>query len=142
MDVAELQDEVERVLRRLTLEEITQVANHLQVEVDVGDVQRQVLRNIQNRFDATEDEAARRELFRNLPVPEPYRGVYDRILNPEVPEARVDNDAGINGEDRGVPVANQQNVAVVVDGPGAGLGGNEVVPQQFPQMNDDNKILQ
>ena len=56
--VAELQDEVERVMGRLTLEEITQVANHLQVEVDVGDVQRQVLRNIQNTFNATEDEAA------------------------------------------------------------------------------------
>ena len=69
-DVGELQDEVERILRRLTLEETKEIAVHMQIEdVDGVDSKRDVLRMIQGAFDGAADDNARSALLRGLPVP-------------------------------------------------------------------------
>ena len=72
-DVVELQDEVERILRKLTLEETKGIAEHLQIEdIPETETRRGVLRRIQEAFDAA-DEETKGALLRGLPIPEPQR---------------------------------------------------------------------
>ena len=72
--VAELQDEVERILRRLNLEETSAVAQHLQIE-NVEDLtsQREVLRRIQETFDGAANDETKDGMLRDLPIPDAHR---------------------------------------------------------------------
>ena len=83
-DVGVLQDEVERILRRLSLEETKEIAVHLQLD-DAADLEakRDVMRLIQEAFDAAADDDARNTLLRGLPIPETQRVNYERLLAPE-----------------------------------------------------------
>ena len=66
----DLQYEVERLLRRMEVEELRNVATHLQVQGAVDEMTlRQLLRGIQTVFDEAEDEETRGGLLRNLPMP-------------------------------------------------------------------------
>ena len=112
-DVGVLQDEVERILRRLTLEETRAVAEHLNIGDQADATKRDVLRNIQNFLDAAEDDDVRHGLLRGLPVPEQHRADYEQLLDPPPPPHAVEN----GGPDQGqiahqvVPNVGQQNVA-------------------------------
>ena len=142
MAVAELQKEVEELLRKLTLEEITNVANHLQVGVEENDTERQIMRKIEDAFDAEGDDAAREELLRNLPMPEAKQDDYDHLLNPAENQENENNNRAIEGvaNDQVVPDNNgdvnggEQNIGVPLP---ANNGG--VIAQQnlggFPQQN-------
>ena len=79
--VAELQDEVERILRRLNLEETSAVAQHLQIE-NVEDLtsQREVLRRIQETFDGAANDETKDGMLRDLPIPDAHRQAYLRLL--------------------------------------------------------------
>ena len=105
-DVGDLQDEVERILRRLTLDETKVIAVHMQIEdVDGVDSQRDVLRMIQGAFDGAADDDARSALLRGLPVPEAQRPSYERLFEPQ----QMDGDGGVpqqNVGDQVVPATN------------------------------------
>ena len=98
MAVAELQERVENLLRALLLEDITVVANHLQVAVEVNDTRRQVMRKVEDAFEAEGDEAAREELLRNLRLPVAKQADYDRLLHPDENDAPVDENRVIADE--------------------------------------------
>ena len=126
MDIAELQDEVVRILRRMTLEENREVAEHLEIgDLGVELTKREVLRRIQDVFDAAEDEAAKDLLLRGLPIPDAQRADYQRLLDP--PQEHV---APVNDGVQVVPGANV-NVA-----------GGEAVGDQVVPLNNDGVPLQ
>ena len=134
-DVNVLQDEVERILRKLTLVETRAVADHLQVAgLEETAAKRDVLRSIQDMFDgAAGDDVARDALLRGLPVPEQYRAEYQRLLDPPAldnfGQQDVALDAHLNGNDPVQAIADQ-----VVP-----VNGLQVAPQnnggQVPQQN-------
>ncbi len=83
----ELQDEVERLLRRLVLEDIKVVAVHLQVEGAEGmEAPRDVLRAVQGIFDGAENDGEKDTMLRGLPIPEAHQAQYQRILQPPLEE--------------------------------------------------------
>ena len=142
-----LQDEVERILRRLTLEETRDVALHLQINVDDNATKRDILRDIQDAFDNAADDDARNGLLRGLPIPEAHGADYQRLVEPPVhddgdghqvvpPGPQIVPNAGVEGvaaavaRDQVVPPGGQQQVnnglqqiqqndAVLVQNPGA-----------------------
>ena len=88
----DLQNEVERILRRLTLDEIKAVATHLQIGgMENEDNVRTVLRSVEDHFDGEADANAKDLLLRGLPIPEAHLGNYQQLLNPDqvVPLALV-----------------------------------------------------
>ena len=105
-DVIELQDEVERILRKLTLEETKGIAEHLQIEdIPETETKRGVLRRIQEAFDAAEEET-KGALLRGLPIPEPQRESYERVIGPQIVAQHGENDPQVNnppGDDQIVP---------------------------------------
>ena len=118
-NVVELQDEVERILRRMSVDETKEVAVHLQIE-DIPDeeTQRDVLRRIQNAFDAAADDEARNVLLRGLPIPEAHRENYDRVFAPPVVDVLG------NGQNVG-PAADQVVPQVNVGAPDQNNGGDD-----------------
>ena len=114
-----LQDEVERILRKLTLEETRAVAEHMQIEnLQADATKRDLLRSIQDTFDAAADDAARNVLLHGLPVPEPHRADYDLLLNP--PPAPVEQ------QNQVVPGADAAAAAAAAIN--QGQVGDQVVP--------------
>ena len=113
-DVGVLQDEVERILRRLTLEETRAVTEHLNIGDQPEATKRDVLRTIQNFLDAAEDDDVRNGLLRGLPVPEPHRADYELLLNPPPPPYPAENGGPDQAQvaDQVVPNGGQQHVAV------------------------------
>ena len=114
----DLQDEVERILRKLSLEDIKAVATHLEIQdLDAVDNARTVLRSVQDQFDNAANADARTLLLRDLPIPEPhlanYRGLFEPDAEQVVPEADVN--VGVNAD--------------VVDGGGQNVNGGAVVGQ-------------
>lgn len=105
MAVAELQERVENLLRTLPLEEITGVANHLQVAVEETDTRRQVMRKVEDAFEAEGDDAAREVLLRNLPLPVEKQADYNRLLNPDEYNEQADDIRPLDGaaDDQVVP---------------------------------------
>ena len=105
MAVAELQERVENLLRTLPLEEITGVANHLQVAVEENDTRRQIMRKVEDTFEAEGDDAAREVLLRNLPLPVEKQADYNRLLNPDEHNEQVDDIRALDGaaDDHVVP---------------------------------------
>ena len=129
-NVVELQDEVERILRRLSLEETREVAGHLQIgDIPDEEGKRDVLRRIQDTFDEAADDQARNLLLRGLPIPEAYRENYERVFAPQ----NVDNDGDPNGEQQ-VNVPAQAPDQVVPRGP-VQEGDNGVPVQENIQQN-------
>ncbi len=139
MDVHTLQDEIERLLRRLTVEEIKAIAQHLQVEGAEGmESQRELLRSVQGCFDGVEADGDREQMLRSLPIPEGHQEQYQTLLVPPPMEQQVEVQAQIDGLPNplgdgtamgglvggGVPPV----VAVTAAPPGAGVGGNNAVP--------------
>ena len=156
----DLQDEVERILRRLTLEEIKAVATHLEIpDMDDAENTRPVLRSVQDQFDNAADAEARNALLRGLPIPEPHTANYQLLLAPEpdqvVPNAPVINNAapvngGLDGghgqavgQNGGAPDGGDNHVGQQGGGPPVGgLGGlngaqavNGVNNDAFAQQN-------
>ena len=135
MAVADLQKKVEELIRNLTLEEITDVANHLQVAVEENETGRQIMRKIEDAFDAEGDDAAREELLRNLPMPDAKQDDYDRLLNPA---ENHENDGVANDqvvpENNGDVDGRQQNVGAPLP-----MNNGGMIAQQnlggFPQQN-------
>ena len=151
----ELRDRVEDLLRTLSLEEITGVANHLQVAVEDNETRRQIMRKVEAAFDAAEDDAAREVLLRHLPLPEEKREDYQRLLNPEENNEHGNNDRAIDGgggdqvvpqgvgdganqagENGGGQNGNHPPQDPVQNGPGAGLGGMFGQQQQGQNLNN------
>ena len=126
--VAELQDEVERILRRLNLEETSAVAQHLQIE-NVEDLtsQREVLRRIQETFDGAANDETKDGMLRDLPIPDAHRQAYLRLLEPPhgdengpvVPGANAN---GVAAADQVVPLGDGDPVVA----PDAGRGNEHV----------------
>ena len=107
----DLQDEVERILRRLTLEDLKAVATHLAIaDMDAAENTRVVLRSVQDQFDNEADAEARNALLRGLPIPEPHTANYERLFAP-APE-----------RDQVVPVVPGNDVAPVNGGLDGGHG--------------------
>ena len=115
-----LQDEVERILRKLSLEDIKAVATHLEIQnLDAVDNARTVLRSVQDQFDNAANADARNLLLRGLPIPEGHAASYERLWGPDQVVPTVEqNDLGDNvggggnaaGQVGGPPVGeNQQN---------------------------------
>ena len=131
MAVAELQERVENLLHTLLLEEITDVANHLQVAVEINDTRRQVMRKVEDAFEAEGDDAAREELLRNLPLPAAKQADYGRLLHPDENDAQVDENRVIDGE------ADEQVVPPGVGNHAGQINGhhNENNPLQDPLHN-------
>ena len=118
----DLQDEVERILRRLTLDEMKEIATHMNLDgMDTVDNPRTILRNVQDHFDNAGDADARNLLLRDLPIPEPHLANYQRLWVPVaeqvVPEANanIDNADGADGGGQNVnggPVVGQNGGAL------------------------------
>ena len=118
----DLQNEVERILRRLTLDEIKAVATHLQIEgMENEDNVRTVLRSVEDRFDGEADANAKDLLLRGLPIPEHHLGNYQQLLNPE-PDQVVP--LGGNNLEGGVAADGGNLNGNVVPGGGGGLQGD------------------
>ena len=142
VDVGVLQDEVERILRRLTLEETREVAAHLQNVVDDNATKRDILGGIQETFDGAVDDEARNGLLRGLPIPEDHRDDYQRLMEPPAQDEVGDNHA--NPRPQVVPGAD-----LVL---GQGLAADQIVPdngglqanglQNGPQQNVGNVVQQ
>ena len=97
----DLQEEVERLLRKLDLTSIKAVASHLWID-DIEDVEepRAIRRMIQDRFDETDDTDERNNMLRGLPIPDPHFPVYERLLAEHgVPDVVSDNDLVENTDD-------------------------------------------
>ena len=156
-DRGDLQDEVERILRRLTLEEIKAVATHLQIAgMDAEDNPRIVLRSVQDQFDNTADADERDQLLRGLPIPDAHTANYERLLNPPqdqvVPVQVNDGGADVGGGPNNVGLDGGQNggapngggvpnVGQQVGAPLVGLdGGNNAL--QGPVNNHNAAIIQ
>ena len=132
----DLQDEVERLLRRIDVEGLRVVATHLQIQDVDGMAQRQLLREIQAVFDDAVDEPTREGYLRNLPIPLDHREQYNLILNPIDPpplEEVVDNPAGVVVEGGADGEHNVQNVAENVGGEN-GNQNDAVAPVVAPGM--------
>ena len=134
----DLQDEVERLLRKLDLEDVRAVAVHLQVNDAEGMGKRELLRGIQNVFDGEENEEARTGLLRALPIPETHRNAYQQLLEPPlvVPDIQdqvnglpdAPNEQQQNVVNNGVPVVHANVPAAVAVAPVAAGGGDVAAP--------------
>ena len=129
----DLQDEVERILRRLTLDEMKEIATHMNlVGMDTVDNPRTILRNVQDHFDNAGDADARNLLLRDLPIPEPHLANYQRLWVPVneqvVPDTNgnIDNAGGADGGGQNVnggPVAVVGQNRGALSGVGVPIGG-------------------
>ena len=124
-----LQNEVERILRSLTLDELKAVATHLQIEgMDDIDNARTVLRSVEDQFDAAADDEARDVLLRGLPIPNVHLANYQRLWDPEqvVPQVVAVDNVGADGgvrDGNGGPDVGQNGGAPI--GGGVPLGGQQ-----------------
>ena len=94
----DVQDEVERILRKLSLEDIKAVATHLEIQnLDAVDNARTVLRSVQDQFDNAENADAKNLLLRGLPIPGAHAASYERLWGPDQVVPTVEqNDLGDN----------------------------------------------
>ena len=139
----DLQDEVERILRKLSLEDIKAVATHLQIgDLDAVDNARTVLRSVQDQFDNAANADARDLLLRGLPIPDAHNANYQRLLEPDqvVPnEANMNNNN--NGEGGGQGQLNEIAPLGGVDLVGqVGQVGNPPANQQFNFQQLGNNV--
>ena len=94
MAITEFQKKVEELLRSLTLEQIIKVAKHCHVVVGENDTWKQVMRKIEDVFDAETDEVALEKLLRNLPVPDSHRASYEQLLKSVQPRTTTSISVG------------------------------------------------
>ena len=161
-DVVELQDEVERILRRLSLDETKGIAAHLQIEdIPETDTKRDVLRRIQDVFDGAADDETRNTLLRGLPIPEAQRDNYERVFVPQIdqvvpqvdPVQNIGEDApnqgnldqnalqngeglfGLQQQNVGALFAGNANAGAVNAGGGANFGGLPAGGANFAMAN-------
>ena len=103
------------------------MAEHLQIEnMEPDATKRDVLRNIQNTFDAAANDGAREALFRGLPVPEPHRAEYELLLDPPPPPVEDGNQIVPDPNANAAPANNQIGDQVVP----ANNGNGGLVAQQ------------